>query len=92
VAEGAEGFPRVPRLRVSAMQVSVVLRRSEVQRTEGIERRRFGLLILAALAFFLYGLWAAISVFQGKDFRYIVIGRWLERYLSQDAGAKEAET
>jgi uncharacterized Tic20 family protein len=51
-----------------------------------------GLLILAALAFLLYGLWAAVSVFQGKDFRYVVIGRWLERYLAQDTGAKEAET
>lgn len=48
-----------------------------------------GLLILAALAFFFYGLWAAISVFQGKDFRYIVIGRWLERYLTRGAEAKE---
>jgi uncharacterized Tic20 family protein len=52
----------------------------------------FGLLFLAAIAFFLYGLWAAISVFQGKDFRYIVIGRWLERYLAKDAEAKEIET
>jgi uncharacterized Tic20 family protein len=51
-----------------------------------------GLLILAILAFILYGLWAAFSVFQGKDFRYVVIGRWLERYLAQDAEAKEAET
>ena len=50
------------------------------------------LLGLAALAFFLYGLWAAFSVFQGKDFRYVVIGRWLERYLVQDAEPKEAET
>jgi uncharacterized Tic20 family protein len=52
----------------------------------------FGLLILAIMAFLLYGLWAAISVFQGKDFRYIIIGRWLERYLAQNAEAKEAET
>jgi uncharacterized Tic20 family protein len=44
----------------------------------------FALLGLAALAFLLYGLGAAISVFQGKDFRYIVIGRWLERYLARD--------
>lgn len=43
---------------------------------------------LAALAFLLYGLWAAFSVFQGKDFRYVVIGRWLEHYLTRDAGAK----
>ena len=52
----------------------------------------FGLLFLAAIAFILYGLWAAISVFQGKDFRYIVIGRWLERYLARDTQSKEAET
>jgi uncharacterized Tic20 family protein len=52
----------------------------------------FGLMFLAILAFLLYGLWAAISVFQGKDFRYIVIGRWLERYLARDTGAKKAET
>jgi uncharacterized Tic20 family protein len=51
-----------------------------------------GLLILAVLAFLLYGLWAAFSVFQGKDFRYVVIGRWLERYLVRDIEAKEAET
>ena len=51
----------------------------------------FGLLFLAGIAFFLYGLWAAISVFQGKDFRYIVIGRWLERYLARGTEAKETE-
>jgi len=51
-----------------------------------------GLLVLAALAFLLYGLWAALSVFQGKDFQYVVIGRWLERYLAQDSEAKEAQT
>jgi hypothetical protein len=50
-----------------------------------------GLLILAALAFFLYGLWVAFSVFQDKDFRYMVIGRWLERYLARDGEAKETE-
>jgi hypothetical protein len=51
-----------------------------------------GLLILAIMAFFLYGLWAAFSVFQGKDFRYMVVGRWLERYLARDTEAREAET
>ena len=51
----------------------------------------FGLLILTILAFILYGLWAAFSVFQGKDFRYVVIGPWLERYLARDTQAKEAE-
>jgi uncharacterized membrane protein len=29
----------------------------------------------------LYGLWGAIRVFQGKDFRYILIGRWLEQHV-----------
>ena len=46
MAEGAEGFPCVPRPRVSAMQMSVefeksvVLGRREVQRTGKIERNR----------------------------------------------------
>lgn len=26
-----------------------------------------------------YGLWGAIRVFQGKDFRYLLLGRWLEK-------------
>ena len=77
--EGAEGFAALIGFLVSMMTMIVPF-------------AIIGLLILAALAFFLYGLWAALSVFQGKDFRYIVIGRWLERYLAQDAEAKEAET
>jgi hypothetical protein len=35
----------------------------------------------------LYGLWAAIRVWQGRDFRYILIGRWLERSGLWTAGA-----
>jgi hypothetical protein len=27
----------------------------------------------------LYGLWGAIRTWQGKDFRYLFIGGWLER-------------
>ena len=50
------------------------------------------LVILTILAFILYGLWAAFSAFQGKDFRYVVIGRWLERYLARNAETREAET
>jgi len=30
----------------------------------------------------LYGLWGALRTFQGRDFRYIVLGRMLERYLA----------
>lgn len=34
----------------------------------------------AAMAIFgLYGLWAALRVWQGHDFRYVLIGAWLER-------------
>jgi hypothetical protein len=45
-----------------------------------------------ALIGFLYRLWAAFSVFQDEDFRYVIIGQWLERYLARNAGAKEPET
>lgn len=27
----------------------------------------------------LYGLWSAVRTWQGKDFRYFLIGRWLEK-------------
>ena len=47
----------------------------------------FPFLIMAALMFvgliyIIYGLVGAVQVLRGKDFRYILIGRWLERYLS----------
>jgi uncharacterized Tic20 family protein len=32
----------------------------------------------------LYGLWGALRAFQGRDFRYIVLGRMLERYLAEE--------
>lgn len=32
----------------------------------------------------LYGLWGALRAFQGRDFRYIVLGHMLERYLGQE--------
>jgi len=32
----------------------------------------------------LYGLWGARRAFQGRDFRYMVLGRMLERYLGQE--------
>jgi hypothetical protein len=27
----------------------------------------------------LYGLWAAVQTFSGHDFKYVIIGRWLDR-------------
>jgi uncharacterized Tic20 family protein len=37
----------------------------------------------------LYGLWGAWRAFQGRDFRYIVLGRTLERYLGQEGKTSE---
>ena len=37
----------------------------------------------------LYGLWGALRTFQGRDFRYIVLGRMLERYLGQEGEAND---
>jgi uncharacterized Tic20 family protein len=42
-----------------------------------------GVLALVALAFVLYGLYGAVQVLQGHDFRYVIIGPRLERYLAQ---------
>jgi hypothetical protein len=32
----------------------------------------------------LYGLWGAWRAIQGRDFRYIILGRMLERYLAEE--------
>jgi uncharacterized Tic20 family protein len=42
-----------------------------------------GLILLGGLAFVIYGVVAAILVLQGRDFRYILIGDWLEGYLQR---------
>ncbi len=34
-------------------------------------------------AFILYGLFATVMTWQGKDFRYILIGNWLKKYLKK---------
>lgn len=41
------------------------------------------LLMLAWMAYVGYGLFAAVSVLQGNDFRYVLLGLRLERYLVQ---------
>lgn len=40
-----------------------------------------GLMMLVWLAYLGYALHGAFRVFQGYDFRYVVIGRWVERSL-----------
>jgi uncharacterized Tic20 family protein len=42
-----------------------------------------GLIGLGWLFFLIYGIVAAIQVFQGKDFRYIVIGDQVERFMQK---------
>jgi hypothetical protein len=39
--------------------------------------------MLAWMAYVGYGLFAAVSVLQGNDFRYVLLGPRLERYLVQ---------
>ena len=39
----------------------------------------------------IYGVIAAVMTIQGKDFRYIVIGRRLEQYMSEGKTAKARE-
>jgi len=41
------------------------------------------LLMLAWLTYVGYGLFGALSVLQGSDFRYAFLGSWLESYLEQ---------
>ncbi|HET89774.1 MAG TPA: DUF4870 domain-containing protein [Chloroflexi bacterium] len=42
-----------------------------------------GLFLLVGLVFVLYGLYGAVRVLQGEEFRYAVVGERLERYLNQ---------
>jgi uncharacterized Tic20 family protein len=41
----------------------------------------FGVFVLVALFLVVYGVIGAVAVFQGKDFRYVVIGKRIEAYL-----------
>jgi uncharacterized Tic20 family protein len=43
----------------------------------------FGIFILLGVALVIYGIVATVLVVQGRDFRYALIGRWVERYLTQ---------
>lgn len=44
----------------------------------------FGAIMIGGAIFVIYGLIAAIQVFQGKDFRYIFLGNRLARYLQNN--------
>jgi uncharacterized Tic20 family protein len=43
----------------------------------------FGAILLCELVFIVYGIIGAVMVFQGKPFRYVIIGKRLERYMQQ---------
>jgi len=43
----------------------------------------FGSILVGGMAFVIYGLVGAVMSLRGKEFRYVVIGRRVERYLQQ---------
>jgi len=43
-----------------------------------------GVLVLMGILFIAYGLYGAGRVLQGNDFRYALIGRRLEQYMSRE--------
>jgi uncharacterized Tic20 family protein len=51
--------------------------------TTGLPFIIFGVATLIWLAWLIYAIVGAVRVFQGQDFRYIVVGPWLERTLER---------
>ena len=51
--------------------------------TTGLPFIIFGVAMLVWLAWLIYAIVAAVRVFQGHDFRYVVVGPWLERILER---------
>jgi len=51
----------------------------------------FGLMFIGGFLFILYGIVGAVMTFQGKPFRYVIIGRRVERFLQskQDMASKQ---
>ena len=49
----------------------------------------FGLMFLGAFIFIVYGIIGAVMAFQGKPFRYIILGKFVERFMQANriAGA-----
>lgn len=48
----------------------------------------WGVALLAFFCYAVYAFYAAVRVFQGHDFRYAVIGPWLERYMQRGEAAE----
>ena len=44
----------------------------------------FGIMFLGGLLLAGYGFVAAVLVFQGRNFHYLLIGRWVENYLNKE--------
>ncbi len=50
-----------------------------------------GILMLLGLAFVVYGVVATVLVVQGRDFRYVLVGNWVIRYLTQHGDAADQD-
>ncbi len=48
----------------------------------------WGVVLVIFLCYVAYALYAAIRVFQGHDFRYALIGSWLDRYMQRETAAE----
>jgi len=48
----------------------------------------FGCMLLLGITFVIYGIVGAVSVFQGKDFRYIVVGKRVEHFWQEREAAE----
>lgn len=44
----------------------------------------FGLIMIVGIVYILYGIYASIRIFQGINFRYVLIGKKLEQYLAKN--------
>lgn len=55
--------------------------------TTGLPFIIFAVATLVWLAWLIYAIVGAVQVFQGRDFRYVVVGPWLERTLEQRENA-----
>ncbi len=50
----------------------------------------FGAIFLGGFLFIIYGVVGAVMAFQGKPFRYIIIGRRVEHFMQQKSGTPES--
>jgi uncharacterized Tic20 family protein len=50
----------------------------------GLPFLAIGIGMLLWLVYLGYAIYAAVRVFQGNDFRYVIVGRWLDKYMTQE--------